>query len=285
MFKPDVFIKRILDQKIITTLLLILTIASFSISISSKYIIDSNMITVYYFGWFFLFFFITLHAKIILGSINALILLIITFVLTFILEYMGTQGLIPNCEFYYTGDPAFSLLGEVPLLTPLGWLIIFYSGLIMTYIIFNGFLKDTKKEKFTKKPVMLFTGAVTTGLIVLSWDLIHDPVSVAFKAWIWKTKGIYYGIPIMNFVGWFVIAFAIYLLFHFYLLKKKRRTNFQKYSTSWFIMLPVISYLILLTMDVIHSLQINKYYIIPVGLLTMSFFIILTCISFIKQKI
>lgn len=285
MVKPDVFIKRMLDQKILTTLLLILTIASFSISILSSHLIDYDLSTVYYFGWFFLFCFITLHAKIILGSINALILLIITFILTFILEYMGTQGLIPNCEFYYTGDPAFSILGEVPLLTPLGWLIIFYSGLIMTYIIFNGFLKDIKKENFTKKPFMLLTGAVTTGLIVLSWDLIHDPVSVAFKAWIWKTKGIYYGIPIMNFVGWFVIAFAIYLLFHYYLLKKKRQTNFQKYSNSWFIMLPVISYLILLTMDVIHSLQINKYYIIPVGLFAMSFFIIITCISFVKQKI
>jgi uncharacterized membrane protein len=286
MVNSSKIIKNIFDQKNIAAFIFILTNVSFSISTLSPLLTLLNLSWSYIFhlGWFFLFLFIIFHAKIVLGAINTVILIIITFILTFILEYMGIQGLIPNCEFYYTGDPAFSVLGEVPVLIPVGWFIIFYIGLIMTYIIFNGLFKKLKHKELTNHPKFLLFGSITAGIIVVSWDLIHDPVAVAYKIWIWKTKGIFFGIPVMNFIGWFVIGFAIYLLFHFYLFKTKKETNYEKYKTSWFIMLPVISYLILLTIDVIHATQINRVELIPVGFVCMSFLIILSCISFVKTK-
>jgi putative membrane protein len=37
-------------------------------------------------------------------------------------------------------------------------------------------------------------------------DLFIDPVAVAAGYWVWRIPGtVYYGIPLLNFVGWFVL--------------------------------------------------------------------------------
>jgi uncharacterized membrane protein len=37
-------------------------------------------------------------------------------------------------------------------------------------------------------------------------DLFIDPVAVATGYWVWFVPGeIYFGIPLLNFVGWFVL--------------------------------------------------------------------------------
>jgi uncharacterized membrane protein len=46
--------------------------------------------------------------------------------------------------------------------------------------------------------------------ILLSWDLALDPaMSFVTKYWIWGTAGPYYGMPIMNLLGWFVTGAAL----------------------------------------------------------------------------
>jgi putative membrane protein len=50
--------------------------------------------------------------------------------------------------------------------------------------------------------------------ILLSWDLALDPaMSVATKYWIWGTTGPYYGMPVLNLVGWFATGVAIMVVF------------------------------------------------------------------------
>jgi putative membrane protein len=45
-----------------------------------------------------------------------------------------------------------------------------------------------------------------SGVIALVLDLFIDPVAVQAGYWIWFVKGtIYYGIPLLNYVGWFVL--------------------------------------------------------------------------------
>jgi uncharacterized membrane protein len=39
-------------------------------------------------------------------------------------------------------------------------------------------------------------------------DFFIDPVAVAAGFWIWLVKGtVYYGIPLLNYVGWSVLMF------------------------------------------------------------------------------
>ena len=46
---------------------------------------------------------------------------------------------------------------------------------------------------------------------MVGWDLIFDPTEVSRGLWVWEKSGWYYGIPIENFLGWFLgVAIAIF---------------------------------------------------------------------------
>lgn len=47
-----------------------------------------------------------------------------------------------------------------------------------------------------------------TSVIAVVLDLFIDPVAVAAGYWVWFVQGtVYYGIPLLNYVGWFVLMF------------------------------------------------------------------------------
>ena len=47
---------------------------------------------------------------------------------------------------------------------------------------------------------------VLTGVIAVVLDLFIDPIAVRAGYWIWFVKGtVYYEIPLLNYVGWFVL--------------------------------------------------------------------------------
>jgi putative membrane protein len=46
-------------------------------------------------------------------------------------------------------------------------------------------------------------------------DLLIDPVAInPMKLWIWIDNGWYYGIPIINFFGWFFVSIVIFSFLH-----------------------------------------------------------------------
>jgi len=46
---------------------------------------------------------------------------------------------------------------------------------------------------------------VSTGLTGVMYDLFTDPVDTALKVWTWSYEGVWFGVPIGNFIGWFMI--------------------------------------------------------------------------------
>ena len=53
---------------------------------------------------------------------------------------------------------------------------------------------------------LLWRVPILTGIIAVVLDLFVDPIAVSAGYWIWFVKGtVYYEIPLLNFVGWFVL--------------------------------------------------------------------------------
>ena len=49
---------------------------------------------------------------------------------------------------------------------------------------------------------------LTAGIIAVVLDLFIDPIAVEAGYWVWFVHGtVYYGIPLLNYVGWFVLMF------------------------------------------------------------------------------
>jgi uncharacterized membrane protein len=43
-----------------------------------------------------------------------------------------------------------------------------------------------------------------SGLAITAWDLFLDPQMTQWKLWMWDQPGGYFGVPPVNFLGWFV---------------------------------------------------------------------------------
>ena len=55
-------------------------------------------------------------------------------------------------------------------------------------------------------------------LIMVGWDLSMDPVwSNLGHAWVWHEGGLYFGVPLSNFFGWYLTVYLIYQSFALYL--------------------------------------------------------------------
>lgn len=59
---------------------------------------------------------------------------------------------------------------------------------------------------------------VVASFVMVAWDLSNEPVWATIeRAWTWFEGGPYFGVPVSNFLGWYLTFFVIYLLFAVYL--------------------------------------------------------------------
>lgn len=114
--------------------------------------------------------------------------------LTWLIEAIGTHTGYPFGVYVYTSQLQ-PQLGHVPLLIPLAWLMMLpVAWAVASYIV-----DAVERVRFALISALAFT----------AWDLFLDPQMVAWGFWIWDESGGYFGIPWLNFVGWFTSAFAI----------------------------------------------------------------------------
>jgi len=53
--------------------------------------------------------------------------------------------------------------------------------------------------------------------IMVAWDVSMEAIwSTLDRAWIWRDGGYFFGVPISNFLGWYLTAFLIFLAFALY---------------------------------------------------------------------
>lgn len=48
-----------------------------------------------------------------------------------------------------------------------------------------------------------------SALAMTAWDLFLDPMMVTWGIWDWQYHGSYFGIPLTNFLGWFIVSALI----------------------------------------------------------------------------
>jgi putative membrane protein len=110
-------------------------------------------------------------------------------------EIIGVRYGLPFGHYHYTETLAPSLLGA-PVVIGCAWLVLFAYTKQMLQI-----------SRIPPKWIPL-TGA--GWMVVL--DLMIDPLaSGPLGYWVWQDQGMYYGIPTINFVGWFSVSMALFL--------------------------------------------------------------------------
>lgn len=75
----------------------------------------------------------------------------------------------------------------------------------MSLLLAEGIL-CLRGEDILTETVTIWQVPMLAAVVAVAFDLFIDPVAVAAGYWVWlKEANVYYGIPLLNFVGWFVL--------------------------------------------------------------------------------
>lgn len=116
-------------------------------------------------------------------------------------ELAGTTVGLPFGPYHYTSGLGVKLFGHVPALIPLSW---FFMAL-PSYAL---------ARRRWPSPQDRWRRIVVGSFVLLSWDLALDPaMSLVTTYWVWGTEGAYYGMPLLNLLGWYVTGVALMAAF------------------------------------------------------------------------
>lgn len=126
-------------------------------------------------------------------------------------------------------------LFDIPILLALAYLGIGYVSWILAVLILGYRNLPIRGTRLASTPLL-------ASLIMLAWDVAMDPDwSTLDRIWIWHSGGAYFGVPLSNFVGWFLTAFLYYLAFALYC---RTKTISSQPTSQVFWGLPILLYII-----------------------------------------
>lgn len=138
-------------------------------------------------------------------SIKRIALVFIT-VITFTwgLEAVGSRTGIPFGHYQYTSSLQPQLYG-VPFLIPLAWMMMLPPAWAISEAILATRLKQNQNGYW-------FIFSLLSGAVFTAWDFYLDPQMVLHGLWFWENPNGYFGIPWLNFFGWWLSASLLTLL-------------------------------------------------------------------------
>ena len=102
-------------------------------------------------------------------------------------------------------------------------------------LIAEGILARPGEDMLTQR-ALWWQVPLTTGVIAVLLDLFLDPIAVLAGYWLWRVESsVYYGIPLLNFVGWFVLTSLAPLAW--ILIARRQRWSFARKTAAAFVAL------------------------------------------------
>ncbi|MBN2851509.1 MAG: carotenoid biosynthesis protein [Clostridia bacterium] len=179
--------------------------------------------------------FVVIHGTARYGWQRMSIFFAVTFIVSFTMESISIKTGFPFGNYYYT-DALGIMLGDVPLK-------------IMPAYFFTGYLAWTMSTTFLKefghgiRKKNVFLVPLIASFIMVMWDYCFDPVmSTIEKNWIWEIEGAFHGVPVSNYLGWFLTVYIIFQIFALLLYKFSEKNDIRQTKKYWG-MIPVMFFI------------------------------------------
>ena len=141
---------------------------------------------------------------------NVAIFFIITLLISFFFENLSILTGFPFGFYHYS--PTLGVL-TVPLIIIFGYFSMGYLSWMLAHVLTGQYSKKLEGKQ-------IFIVPFIASFIMVMWDLTIDPISSTLQGlWIWQTPGAYFGVPISNFFGWFMVVFIFFQIFAVYISK------------------------------------------------------------------
>jgi uncharacterized membrane protein len=127
-----------------------------------------------------------------------------------VVENVGVLTGFPFGRYYFT-DAMGPKIFLVPIFLGLAYLGMGYLSWTLARVIVG----DPEGPLLGPRVV---TVPLVGALIMTAWDFCQDPIwGTVVHAWVWVHGGSYFGVPVSNFVGWYLHVYVLYQLFALYL--------------------------------------------------------------------
>ena len=213
-----------------------------------------------------------------LGMKRALLFMVIGYLIAWISEYSSINNGIPYGYYYYieeTRGTELWVLG-VPFMDSLSYVFLVYASysvalmVISPHLVSQGtfYLLETKEIRNSWYARILGT------VLFVYLDIIIDPVALRESKWFlgqiygYPESGVYFGVPLSNFMGWFVVGFVM-----IYALQKIDRFLAHKnvrdrsgYNIRWRFIIGPALYVGIIVFNISVAFYIREYTIACVSL-------------------
>lgn len=112
-------------------------------------------------------------------------------------EFVGVLTGIPYGAYAYSSLLGPRLFGLVPVFILAAWIHIGYLTIAATTLGFG-------RSSLWLAPI--------DGLLATAWDAMVDPLAVRAGFWTWQSPAGFYGVPLTNFLGWFLVVTLLSLV-------------------------------------------------------------------------
>ena len=147
--------------------------------------------------------------------------LVMCLVVSNVLENTSILTGFPFGHYYYTSD-----LGPKLFLVPLLIGPAYFGTGYLAWVLATVLIGDVRSKGswFTTFAVPLIAS-----FMMVAWDLGMDPTSSTIRhSWMWEQGGGYFGVPLTNYLGWFVTVYVFFQVFALSLRLRKASREGEK---------------------------------------------------------
>ena len=134
----------------------------------------------------------------VMKGVKGIRLLALLSLFAYAIESTGIITGFPYGAFHYGSMMGTKLFGIVPIILPFAYVPLVLGAYYVA-------------QKLTGNRGMIIT---ITAMILVAFDLVLDPGAAALEYWVWENPGLYYGIPLTNYLGWVLSSIVAAMICH-----------------------------------------------------------------------
>jgi putative membrane protein len=158
--------------------------------------------------------FVVMHMLTLYRGRDVVIFYVITLVISNLYENIGILTGFPFGSYDYT-DALGPKIFLVPVLVGASYVGAAYASWVMALIVLRQWHRPLSGWSVVTVPAF-------ASIFMVMWDLTFDPNSSTVRQWwIWKDGGAYFGVPVTNFLGWYLTVFTFMFIFAWWMRGSK----------------------------------------------------------------
>lgn len=169
--------------------------------------------------------FVIWHGSQVYGAKGIAIFFVVSQVVSNAMENLSISTGFPFGNYHYS-QGGMPFLFQVPIVIGLAYFAYGYLAWTLAKILLGSSLGS--RVRSTAQTIIL---PLTAAFLMVMWDVIMDPINSTIRHyWIWENGGGFNGVPLTNYLGWFL---TVYLFFQIFALLVRAPLKQQVSKVFW----------------------------------------------------